>query len=96
MSIPVRFSEQALAQIRQLRQSMNINEELCLRIGVKGGKGCMAVEKIIAFDEKTEKDEVYEVDGIKVLIRKGESLYLAGMEVDYVSDEKSRGFVFRE
>jgi len=96
MSIPVRFSERALAHIRQLRQSMNLNDTICLRIGVKGGKGCMGVEKLIAFDEKGEKDEEFEVDGIRVVIRRGESLYLAGMEIDYLSEENSKGFVFRD
>ncbi|MDX5319805.1 MAG: iron-sulfur cluster assembly accessory protein [Bacteroidota bacterium] len=96
MSIPVRISSRALAQIRTLRSSMNLNEDTYLRIGVKGGKGCMVVEKMIGFDQKTEQDEVFDVEDIQVLIRKGESLYLAGLEIDYVEDGNSRGFVFSE
>lgn len=96
MSLPLKISEKALEQIRALRRSMNLNEETYLRIGVKGGKGCMVVEKMIGFDQKTDNDEVYQFDDVQVLIRKGESLYIAGLEVDYVEEENSRGFVFKE
>lgn len=95
MSIPVRFSPRALEQIRRLRSSMNLNEETYLRIGVKGGKGCMVVEKLLGFDQKNEQDEEFEVEDIHVLIRKGESLYVAGMEIDYIEEGSSRGFVFK-
>jgi len=96
MSIPIRFSQRALDQIRRLRTSMNLNEDTYLRIGVKGGKGCMVVEKLIGFDQKTENDELFEVEGVKFVIRKGESLYIAGMEVDYLEEENSRGFLFKD
>lgn len=95
MSIPVRISQRALDQIRLLRSSMNLNEETYLRIGVKGGKGCMVVEKLIGFDQKNEGDEEFMIEDIHVVIRKGESLYVAGMEVDYIEEGSSRGFVFQ-
>ena len=94
MSVPIRMSERAVEQIKRLRLSLNLNEETFLRIGVRGGKGCLAVEKFIAFDQKNEGDEVFETNDISVLIRKGESLYLFGLEVDYVEEGNSRGFVF--
>lgn len=94
MSFPIRMSERAVEQVKRLRQSLNLNEETYLRIGVRGGKGCLAVEKFIAFDQKQEGDEVFETEDIRVLIRKGESLYLLGLEVDYLEEENSRGFVF--
>ncbi len=95
MSLPLAFSTRALEQIRKLRKSMQLDENTFLRVGVKGGKGCMVVEKTIGFDTQQDQDEVYEIEDLKVLIRKGESLYIAGMEVDYVDDGTSRGFVFR-
>ena len=94
MSIPVRFTPRALAQIRLLKKSMNLGNEMHLRIGVKGGKGCMAVEKLIGFDLLQENDEQFLVDDVSVVMRKGESLYVAGMEVDYVEEGNSKGFVF--
>ena len=74
---------------------MNLNEETYLRIGVKGGKGCMVVEKLLGFDQKTDNDEVFEVEDIQFVIRKGESLYVAGMEVDYLEEGNSKGFLFK-
>jgi iron-sulfur cluster assembly protein len=94
MSLPVRFTLRALEQIKNLRKSMNLPNDMHLRIGVKGGKGCMVVERIIGFDTQHEGDELFQSEGISIVMRKGESLYLAGMEVDYIEDENSRGFVF--
>ncbi len=95
MSVPIQFTPRALDQIRKLRTSMNLNDETYLRIGVKGGKGCMVIEKLLGFDQKTENDEVFQVEDIKFVIRKGESLYVAGMEVDYLEEGNSRGFLFK-
>ncbi len=95
MSVPIQFTPRALDQIRKLRASMNLNEETYLRIGVKGGKGCMVVEKLLGFDQKTDNDEVFEVEDIQFVIRKGESLYVAGMEVDYLEEGNSKGFLFK-
>lgn len=95
MSVPIQFTPRALDQIRKLRASMNLNEETYLRIGVKGGKGCMVVEKLLGFDQKTDNDEVFAVEDIQFVIRKGESLYVAGMEVDYLEEGTSKGFLFK-
>jgi len=95
MSVPIQSTPRALDQIRKLRASMNLNEETYLRIGVKGGKGCMVVEKLLGFDQKTDNDEVFEVEDIQFVIRKGESLYVAGMEVDYLEEGNSKGFLFK-
>lgn len=94
MSIPVRFTTRALDQIKLLKKTMNLGSEMHLRIGVKGGKGCMAVEKLIGFDLQQESDELFWVDDLSVVMRKGESLYVAGMEIDYVEEGNSKGFVF--
>lgn len=96
MSAPITFSQRALDHIRKLRTSMKLNDDTYLRIGIKGGKGCMGVEKLIGFDSKNDQDELFEVEGVHVVIRKGESLYIAGMEVDYLDEGNSHGFLFKD
>ena len=49
---------------------------------------------ILGFDTKTDADEVFEVEGVKVLMNKAHGMYLLGMEIDYVSGLNNRGFVF--
>ncbi|TNE81839.1 MAG: iron-sulfur cluster assembly accessory protein [Bacteroidetes bacterium] len=88
------FTDAAINQIQALRKALHIQDNQYLRVGVRGGSGCMAVTQVIAFDEKEERDELYDVQGMPVLVRKGESMYILGMTVDYVDDGQSKGFVF--
>lgn len=95
MQAPLYFTDKAIEQIKKLRLALNIQEDQYLRIGVKGsGIACAGVTQVIAFDKQTDKDELYSIQGIDVLIRKGESMYVVGMKVDYVDEGNSKGFVF--
>lgn len=90
---PITFTEGALKELHKLKNSLDITEEQGLRIGVKGG-GCSGMSYLLAFDDKTDKDMVYNLDGIPVFIEKAHSMYIIGMEVDYQDGLNSRGFVF--
>ncbi len=92
----IKITPKAAEQIHKLRKSLQIKEDQFLRIGVKGGgAGCISVDHVLAFDKKNENDEVYQVAGMDVLIRKGEGMYVLGVEVDYLDEENSKGFIFR-
>jgi iron-sulfur cluster assembly protein len=95
MTAPVKFTPQAHKKIKELVASLRIGQDQYLRIGVKGGGGCGGVAHLLAFDHKTDQDEEYVVDQIRVIIRKGQSMYILGMEIDYEEDGNSKGFVFR-
>ena len=64
-----------------------------LRIGVKGG-GCSGMTYVLGFDDRTEKDERFDIDGIPVVMERSHGIYLAGMEVDWQGGLNSRGFTF--
>lgn len=64
-----------------------------LRVGVKGG-GCSGMTYILAFDQPTEKDEHFEIDGIPCIMEKSHGIYLMGMQVDWQDGLNSRGFTF--
>ncbi|MBV8252518.1 MAG: iron-sulfur cluster assembly accessory protein [Chitinophaga sp.] len=64
-----------------------------LRIGVKGG-GCSGMGYMIGFDDKAEDDQLLDIEGIPVIIKKAHSMYLAGMQVDYQQNDQGSGFVF--
>ncbi len=68
---------------------------LGLRIGVKGG-GCSGMSYVVAIDEATPKqyDQVFEQEGVKVLIDAKSHLYLDGMTIDYKSGLVGGGFEF--
>ena len=65
-----------------------------LRIGVKGG-GCSGMSYVLGFDKMEDDDELYDMEGVSVIIKKQHGIYLFGMDVDYQSGLNSRGFVFK-
>jgi len=89
----VTFTPAALAQLERLKKSLSVGPDQYIRVGVKGG-GCGTTAFMLAFDHRNEKDEEYDVQGIKILVTRGQSMYILGMTIDYVEEEESRGFVF--
>lgn len=65
-----------------------------IRVGVKSG-GCSGLEYVLKFDsDKTEADQVFEDNGIKIIIDKKSILYLAGTTLEYSGGLNGKGFVF--
>lgn len=90
---PIKVTATALTELRAIMTNQNIPEDHGLRIGVKGG-GCSGFSYILGFDVAKEKDDIYYIDDLKVLIEKAHGLYLAGMEIDWVDGLNNRGFSF--
>jgi len=67
--------------------------EFGLRVGVKGG-GCSGFSYILGFDARKEQDQVFEIDGLTILMDKAHGLYLAGMQIEWVDGLNNRGFSF--
>jgi iron-sulfur cluster assembly protein len=90
--IPVKFTQGAIRKLEEIRAT---TEDVApyLRVGVKGG-GCSGLSYLLAFDQKTEKDDEYSVAGIPVIMEKVHVMYVLGMEVDFEEGLNSRGFVF--
>lgn len=93
-SAPISLTEGALNQLRQIKQQENIPDTYGLRVGVKGG-GCSGFSYVLGFDTPQENDDVFEIDGLPVLLNKAHAIYLIGMEVDFVNGLDNRGFTFR-
>ncbi|MBI5755491.1 MAG: iron-sulfur cluster assembly accessory protein [Nitrospirae bacterium] len=90
---PVTLTENA---IREIKRIMEINSVTGggLRVGVTGG-GCAGFTYTLNFDNEIRSDDqVYEVEGIKVIVDVKSSLYLFGTTVDYTSDLTGGGFKF--
>lgn len=90
---PISLTEGAIKQLNRIREEQNISEEYGLRVGVKGG-GCSGFSYVLGFDTKSDKDEEFEVSGIRVFMEKGHGLYLIGMEIDWKEGLENRGFSF--
>lgn len=90
---PISLTEGAINQLLRIKAEQNVPEDHGLRIGVKGG-GCSGFSYILGFDVQKEKDQIFEVNGIKVLMEKSHGIYLIGMEIDWVEGLNNRGFTF--
>jgi len=90
---PVTLTDSAVKQLERIRQDENIPEGHFLRVGVKGG-GCSGFTYVLGFDAQTDRDDIYDINGVKVLLEKAHAIYLLGMEIDWVEGLNNRGFSF--
>lgn len=90
---PVYLTAGALREIRQLLQTQDEDRHY-LRIGVKGG-GCSGFSYIMDFDRPGASDQVFQVEGLSVVMDPAHLIYLQGMEIDFSHGLDNRGFTFR-
>lgn len=66
-----------------------------IRVGVDGG-GCSGLMYNLIFDnELKEGDQVFEDNGVKVVVDRKSFLYLVGTELDYSGGLNGKGFTFK-
>lgn len=90
---PVKFTQGAINELKRLVAAPDFDNSMILRVGVKGG-GCSGLSYVLGFDKQEADDEVFEIEGIKGIMKKAHGLYLAGMEIDFSEGLNARGFVF--
>ncbi len=65
-----------------------------VRVAVIGG-GCSGFSYHLAFENTSnESDNIYEFNGLKVLVDQMSEMYLDGVEVDYLETLEGAGFKF--
>lgn len=89
----ITLTDAAIKEVKRLINVQGITEG-GLRLGVKGG-GCSGLSYTINFDEKIgQYDQVYEFDGVKVIVDAKSAIYLQGTQLDYQKDLLSGSFKF--
>ena len=91
----IKVSDQAKEKALQLMTEDGFKPfEDYIRVGVKSG-GCSGLEYMLKFDnQKTDSDQVFEDNGIKIIIDKKSILYLAGTILEYSGGLNGKGFIF--
>ncbi|MDR2205149.1 MAG: iron-sulfur cluster assembly accessory protein [Flavobacteriaceae bacterium] len=91
----IKVSDQAKLKAVQLMTEDGFSSETdFIRVGVKSG-GCSGLEYVLKFDnQKAETDQIFEDNGIKIIVDKKSILYLAGTTLEYSGGLNGKGFVF--
>lgn len=77
-----------------LRYMANRQNNLGLRVGVKP-TGCSGYQYVIEAAEKiNDHDQVFESNGVQIVVDEQSFKYLAGTELDYVMEGLNEGFRF--
>jgi iron-sulfur cluster assembly protein len=87
----ITLTEPAIQQLKQLIEKQN-DANTALRVFVSPG-GCSGFQYGMALDTALQEgDEVFERDGIKVVVDEYSINYLEGAEIDYVDGLMGAGF----
>lgn len=89
----IQVTETALEKLITLMMEEGISPDTHnLRVGVAGG-GCSGLQYEMDFDDQiNEKDNIYDLESIKVVIDKRSLLYIAGTTLDYKGGLNGKGF----
>ena len=80
----------------KVKEIMNMQSPIptALRVAVVGG-GCSGFQYHMAFENNTtEADQIFDFDGLKVAVDQMSSMYLDGVEIDYIETLEGAGFKF--
>ncbi|WP_114749312.1 HesB/IscA family protein [Pleomorphovibrio marinus] len=87
-------SEKAKERILELKKTENRMPEENIRVSVKGG-GCSGLMYDLGFDTKlTDTDQVFEDNGVKIIVDRKSLLYLAGTTLEFTDGLNGKGFQF--
>jgi iron-sulfur cluster assembly accessory protein len=90
---PIVLTEKAASEVKRIVAEQASPEKLYLRVRVVGG-GCSGFQHKLDLDPTVSEklDEVYQLNGVDVVVDKRSALYLDGVTVDFHDDLNKRGF----
>jgi iron-sulfur cluster assembly accessory protein len=87
------LTDTASTKVREIMSQQN-PAPTALRVAVVGG-GCSGFSYHMAFDNaENPSDNVYEFEGLKVLVDQMSEMYLDGVQIDYIESIEGAGFKF--
>lgn len=90
----IKVKDSAKQQVAKLMVEEKHPDRAFVRVGVEGG-GCSGLMYQLKFDtEMKEGDQIFEDNGVKVVVDRKSYLYLIGTELDFTGGLNGKGFVF--
>jgi len=94
VSSMIELTEASAKEISKIKAEEDLNEEVPIRVGVKGG-GCSGFTYTFDFDAKKGRfDLEFESFGMKILVDKKSHLYIDGTVIDWSYSLIDRGLKF--
>lgn len=91
----IKVSDSARDEVSRLIHEGSHPNGAFVRVGVEGG-GCSGLMYQLNFDtDSREGDQVFEDNGVKVVVDRKSFLYLVGTELEYSGGLNGKGFVFK-
>lgn len=90
---PVILTANAIEEVKRLIAEPDFDATQYLRVGVKGG-GCSGMSYVLGFDKKEDDDDIYEIEGVPVIMKRAHGIYLMGITVNFENGLNARGFTF--
>ena len=89
----VTITPKASEEVRRIMGDQGVNDKLYLRLRVVGG-GCSGFQHKLDLDPTINEklDDLFDIEGVPVVIDKRSMLYLGGVTVDFHDDLNKRGF----
>lgn len=88
----VTMTEAASERVKKFLQSRG--KGVGLRLGVKTS-GCSGMAYVLEFvDEIQPEDEVFDLNGVSIIVDSKSLIYLDGTELDFVKEGLNEGFQF--
>lgn len=90
----IELSPVAVSKVKEILAQQN-PAPAGLRVAVVGG-GCSGFSYHMAFENSVNdaSDNVYEFDGLKVMVDQMSEMYLDGVSIDYIETIEGSGFKF--
>lgn len=91
----LQLTERAAEEVKNILGQKNLSaDQVYLRLGAQGG-GCSGFSYALDLTEtKSERDEEFESQGIRLICDPKSLLYIGGTTVDFRDELMGRGFVF--
>ncbi len=90
----ITVTAEAASKIKDIKTAQDQPESAGLRVRVVGG-GCSGFQYQLVFDTPQTGDQIFESDGVKVVVDPKSFLYLNGTEIDYVDGLNGAGFTMK-
>ncbi|MBE0363110.1 iron-sulfur cluster assembly protein [Pseudoalteromonas ulvae UL12] len=88
----ITLTDSAVNRVRTFLE--NRGKGIGLRVGIKT-TGCSGLAYVLEFvDELAEGDEMFEKDGVTVIVDAKSLVYIDGTELDFVKEGLNEGFKF--